>query len=92
MKPFSADMKDILLQRLREKGVDSLIIRRFIKDLIFAFSSNPEMSPFELENYLRQIGWEDIKLDYQTYQLAIACHENGNLEKMMNRLEIEPQN
>lgn len=81
MEAFSSEINDILMQRLKTKGIDSHVIRRFIKDLIHAFSSNPEMSPFELDSYLRQMGWDDVNLDYQTYQLAKACFENGDLKK-----------
>ena len=78
------DIRELLIQRLKNKGIESQIIKRFIKDLIYAFSSNPEITPFELDSYLHRLGWEEINVDYQTYQLAKAIFEDVDMRKGMS--------
>jgi len=83
MKTFASDISEALIQRLKEKGIESQIVKRFIKDLIYAFGSHPEITPFELDSYLHRLGWNDVNLDYQTYQLAKACFEDSDLKNSM---------
>ena len=91
MENFSSDINEIFMQRLKSKGIDSLVIVRFIKDLTYAFTNNHEISPIELESYLRQMGWDEFNVDYHTYQLAKAFYENGDLKMRMIKWEIEDQ-
>jgi len=37
------------------------------------FYLNPNMSLSQVNERLHYLGWNDIELDYHTYQLAIEC-------------------
>lgn len=83
MEAFESNISEILIQHLKSKGIASKIIERFIKDMIYAFSNNPEISLFELSSYLHQMGWDDVNIDYQTYQLAKASFEDREMKNSM---------
>ena len=81
MEAYVIDIENILIQRLKNVGVESPIIPRFIKDLLNAFSDDPDRNLFELNRDLDLLGWGDVKLDYHTFQLAMAFFENEGLKK-----------
>ena len=55
METIEPNISDILIQRLKAKGIESQILGRFIKDVMYAFNSDAELSPFELDCYLRVV-------------------------------------
>jgi len=62
------DLKNIekLLQRLEKIGVEQKLISAFMKDLANSLFHNPNLN-------FSQAGWNDIELDYHTFQLAKEC-------------------
>jgi hypothetical protein len=83
MENFVPHISEILIQRLKRKGIESQIIKRFIKDLMNAFNNNSQISLSELDSNLHGLGWDDINLDDQTYQLAKAYFEERHFKKTM---------
>ena len=80
METPSTDIETTLIHQLDKMGVESNTIPRFVKDLLISLSDNPSMSLFQVNNRLHGLGWDDIELDYHTFQLVKACFENGSLK------------
>ena len=68
-----------LIERLEEKGVEKGNVPGFIRSLANTISSNPQMNLFQVNSRLQWLGWDGLELDYHTLQLAIACLENDGL-------------
>jgi len=66
-------IKQIFLQQLLIIGVEPNLISGLMKALAVLFYLNPNMSLSQVNERLHYLGWNDIELDYQTYQLAIEC-------------------
>lgn len=73
-------LKQILLQRLEEQGIDVRNIPGFIRSLAGAVLNHPEMNLDQVNQRLRYLGWESCNLDYHTFQLAIACFEEEGMD------------
>ena len=82
METHPTDIETTLIHQLDKMGVESNTIPRLIKDLIISFSDNPSMSLFQVNSRLHGLGWDDIDLDYHTFQLVKACFENGSLKSL----------
>ena len=69
------DLRQLLVQRLSHKGLEKNLIPGFLRSL--ANSIDVEQNPnFTLINkHMRHIGWDDIDLDYHTFELARNCLE-----------------
>lgn len=70
-------IKLILVQRLKAKGIGASIIPGYIRDLGNFYSSDPQISLMQANQRLHYLGWDDVELDYHTFQLAVACLETG---------------
>jgi hypothetical protein len=75
MEEYSIDLDDIVVEELKKKGIDQDIIPRFIKDMMNSYSDNPSISLFQANDHLRLLGWDDITLDYHTFQLILSYIE-----------------
>jgi hypothetical protein len=73
MESYPIYIKQILLQRLTTIGVEPNLISGLMKALAVFFYINPNMSLSQVNERLHFLGWNDIELDYHTYQLAIEC-------------------
>ncbi len=75
MEYMELDLKNIekLLQRLEKIGVEQKLISAFMKDLANSLFLNPNMNFSQANERLHYIGWNDIELDYHTFQLAKEC-------------------
>ncbi len=73
-------IKQILLERLKSKGVDANIVPGFISNLANAISFNPQMNHLQINKRLHFLGWDDFELDYHTLQLATAILETEGLK------------
>ncbi|MBC8179522.1 hypothetical protein H8E88_00200 [candidate division KSB1 bacterium] len=62
-----------LLQRLDEMGIEPNLIPAFTKDLANSLALNPDMNFTQVNERLHYIGWNDIELDYRTFELAREC-------------------
>jgi hypothetical protein len=65
-----------LVKRLKMKGVEPGIIPWFIKNLESTMRFNSQMNLSQINNRMKWLGWDDVELDYHTYQLAKACFES----------------
>lgn len=59
-----------LLQRLQEIGIEPNLIPGFMKDIANSLFLNPDMNYSQVNERLKYLGWDDVDLDYHTYQLA----------------------
>ena len=70
-------LTEILIDRLEKKGMESGEISGFIRDLTNAFLVNPHSNHLHLNEQLQMLGWNDLDLDYRTFEVAEACFERG---------------
>ena len=70
-------LTQILIERLEKKGMGSGEIPGFIKDMTNAFLANPHLDHLHLNDQLQMLGWNDLDLDYRTFEVAEACFERG---------------
>ena len=68
-------IKMTLVDRLRTKGIEPGIIPWFIKNLANTIKFDSHMGLSEINRRMKWLGWDDVELDYHTYQLAKACFE-----------------
>ena len=69
------DLRQLLIQRLSHKGIDKNLIPGFLRSLANSIDVE-QNTDFKLINrHLRHIGWDDIDLDYHTFELARNCLE-----------------
>ncbi len=76
-----SQLKEILIHRLKKKGMELSIIPGFIRSLSNSFYINPHMNLLQVNNRMRYMGWDDIELDYYTFQLVIECLEAYGMKK-----------
>jgi hypothetical protein len=77
--------KQLVVERLEQKGMEPSLIPTFIKNLAKTLLVNPQESLFQVNARLQFLGWGDVELDYRTYELAEACFESEGLNS--TRLE-----
>lgn len=70
-------LTQVLKERLEEKGMGSGEIPGFIKDLTNALLVNPHSNHLHLNEQLHLLGWDDLELDYRTFEIVTACFERG---------------
>jgi hypothetical protein len=78
MKISCSSTYTILLRNLESKGMNGKALRRFAKDLMFSFTMNPAMERSEINKRLHVLGWDDIDIDYRTWELAKASFDLQN--------------
>jgi hypothetical protein len=76
-----AQLKEILIRRLNKKGIELRTIPGFIRSFSSSFYIDPSMSLVQLNDRMRYMGWEDIELDYYTFQLVVEMLEACGLKK-----------
>ena len=74
-------LKDILINRLLNKGMELDMIPGFIRSLTNSYAYYPHVDFKQVNDRLRYMGWDDFELDYFTFQLVIECLEGFGLEK-----------
>jgi hypothetical protein len=65
-------VRDILLQRLTDKGLSRDMLPGFIRNLTRTIYSNPDISLRELNRRLDWLGWNQIEIDMHTLDLILA--------------------
>ena len=73
MESYPIYINQIFLQRLKTIVVEPNLISGLMKALAGFFYLNPNISLLQVNERLHYLGWNDIELDYHTYQLAIEC-------------------
>jgi hypothetical protein len=69
------DLKLLLIDRLKSKGMDIALIPAFLKALTSLISSEPGIDPAHINQKLLSLGWNEVTIDYHCLQIAIACLE-----------------
>ncbi len=75
MESQSDTIKHIFMHRLMMMGIEIDIIPLFMRDLRNSLSTYPSSDLRKIGNVIKQLGWDGIELDYQTFQLAKAYFE-----------------
>jgi hypothetical protein len=75
-----ADINQILLECLRQQGVNTEEAPALLRDLSKILESNPGIDPVAASSKLQLLGWNGVTLDYQSLQLALAWMEFENKE------------
>jgi len=78
---FIDEDKQALMHRLEIKGMAKGAILGFIWSLKSCLLDNPEMNHLQIEKRLKYLGWDDLELDDQTFELAIKCFKIDGSEK-----------
>jgi hypothetical protein len=69
------DLKFLLIDRLKSKGIDPSLIPAFLKALTYIISSEPEIGLAQTNRKMHSLGWNEVTVDYHCLQIAIACLE-----------------
>jgi hypothetical protein len=69
------DLKLLLIDRLKSKGMDTALIPAFLKPLTSLISSEPGIEPAVANQKMHSLGWNEVTVDYHCLQIAIACLE-----------------
>jgi hypothetical protein len=69
------DLKLILIDRLKSKGIDPALIPAFLKALTSLISSEPGIDLAQVNRKMHSLGWNEVAIDYHCLQIAIACLE-----------------
>ncbi len=68
---------------LINSGVEKNLIPGFIRSLANAMLINPAMTHLQVNSRLKYLGWDDIEIDYHTFQLAISSFETKGLSTLV---------
>ena len=71
---------EVLIQRLKEKGLPPTGMPGFIRSVMIFMADNPFLSLKEINKRLNTIGWDFFELDYHTLQLITASLEAEDLK------------
>jgi hypothetical protein len=69
------NLKLLLIDRLKSKGMDPRLIPAYLKALTSLISSEPGIDPAQANQKLHSLGWDEVVIDYHCLQIAIACLE-----------------
>jgi hypothetical protein len=69
------DLRQLLIQRLSQKGLEKNLIPGFLRSLANSIDRGQNPNFTLINTHMRHIGWDDIDLDYRTFELARTCLE-----------------
>jgi hypothetical protein len=69
------ELKLLLIDRLKSKGMDLALIPAFLKALMSLISLEPGIDPAHINQKLLSLGWNEVAIDYHCLQIAVACLE-----------------
>jgi hypothetical protein len=70
-------IRNMVIQRLMEKGMTENLIPAFIRNLENALVSYPDLNLSAIQNVLKSLGWDEFELDDHTLQLILALCEDA---------------
>ena len=70
-----SQLKQMLMNRLRARGMPDDHIASYLKTLEKLVKSEPGIETFRLNQKLHSLGWNEFSIDYHLLQIAIACFE-----------------
>jgi len=65
----------LLIDHLASKGMEVTSIPAYIRNFAHTLVAHPSMNLQELNSHLRLLGWDDFKLDNDTFYLMLATFE-----------------
>jgi len=69
------DLRQLLVQRLSHKALEKNLIPGFLRSLANSIDIGQNPNYTLINKHMRKIGWDDIDLDYRTFELARNCLE-----------------
>jgi hypothetical protein len=72
---MTGDIRQLLVQRLTVKGLEKNLIPGFLRCLVNSIDVEQGTNFTLINKHMRSIGWDDIDLDYHTFELARNCLE-----------------
>jgi len=72
-----SQLKQALYGRLAKSGIDRCLVPGFLRNLANAHRADVSLNHSQAQAQLRYLGWNDIELDYHTWQLAEAYLTSG---------------
>ena len=63
------------MQRLNHKGLEKNLIPGFLRNLAYSIDKGQNPNFTLINKHMRNIGWDDIDMDYHTFELARNCLE-----------------
>ena len=79
------DLKLLLIDRLKSKGMDPSLIPVFLKAIVGIIRSEPGIEAAQIGQKLHYLGWNEVEIDYHCLQIAIAWLEaetKTNIDKI----------
>ena len=74
---MTGDIRQLLVQKLTVKGLERNLIPGFLRCLANSIDVEQGTNFTLINKHMRSIGWDDIDLDYHTFELARNCLEDG---------------
>jgi hypothetical protein len=71
-------LHQLLLTRLQLQGIEPDDLPLFLRDLAAILKMKPKSDVGALNERLSVLGWHQVRLDYQSLQLALAWMESEN--------------
>ena len=68
----SIDMREVLLNQLKNLGAEPEILQGLLNDIANAFLHDPNINLDQINGKLQSLGWMDIKIDFHTFGIAEA--------------------
>jgi hypothetical protein len=68
-------VRTALVHRLTALGIHRGLVPWLIRNLAAAHRIDPHLNLVQFNRRLHYLGWDDLDLDYHTWQLALACLE-----------------
>jgi len=72
MKERANTIRDAMVDRLLDMGIDAHCVPRVLKDISRILEADPCVECWEWANRLHLLGWRDIREDFQLMELARA--------------------
>ena len=69
------ELRQLLIQRLSHKGLEKNLIPGFLRSLANSINLGQSQNFTLINKHMRHMGWDDIDLDYHTFELARNCLE-----------------
>ena len=69
------NLKQLFIDRIASQGVERSEFSALLRDLALILTGNRPIDPKDANQRLRNLGWHDVRLDYQSLQLALALME-----------------
>jgi hypothetical protein len=73
------DLKLLLIDRLKSKGIDPALIPAFLKALTSLIASEPGIEPAQATQKMHALGWNEVSINYHSLEIAKAFLEKETL-------------